>query len=128
MDGSTFDTLTRLASNASTRRTAVRSVIGGSVVSAAAAVGLASLTDDASAKKKCKKKCPKCESLTFGAACQTNLQCCTNETNMACLTVNGAGNSDRTCCGSLGFACTELNDCCQNYECSNGTCQPGPVL
>jgi hypothetical protein len=126
MDGSTFDTITRLASRVNTRRTALRTVIGGSVASAAAAVGLAETTSNAEAKKKkkCKKKCPVCSPLVGNVICTSNLQCCTNETNRACLVPFGSGNSDRMCCGATGATCASPTDCCQNFSCTGGTCQP----
>ncbi len=126
MDGSAFDTLTRLASGASTRRMALRSAIGGSVVSAAAAVSLAAF-GEAEAKKKCKKKkCPVCSPLLDNAPCTTNLQCCTNETNRACAVPANAGNSDKKCCGATGAPCggTSAPFCCADYECTGGFCQP----
>ncbi len=135
MDGSAFDTLTRLASGASTRRMALRSAIGGTVASAAAAVSLASFggTAEAKKKKKCKKKkCPACAALFADAPCTTNLQCCTNETNRACAVAENASSGDKTCCGATGATCGGFDGlqtiapfCCADFACSSNTATPG---
>jgi hypothetical protein len=133
MDGSALHALTRLASRMSTRRLALRSVVGGSVASAVAAIEIASHTGEAEAKKKKKKKkCPVCEPLLDNAPCTTNLQCCTNETNRACAVPENAGNSDKKCCGATGATCGGFNGlntiapfCCADFQCSSNTATPG---
>ena len=125
MDGSSFDTLTRLVGEASTRRHAMRSALTGAAAAAVAAVGLAGLAGDAEAKrkkKKKKKKCPKCKPFAASSPCSTNKQCCTNETNRICAVASNAGNGDTTCCGGTGATCTSNDNCCANYSCSGGFC------
>ena len=111
MDGLHFDSFTR--------RLALRSALVG-------AAGLATV-GATSAKNKTKKKC-KCTSLGFGKPCTTNKECCTNQTNLACAVSSAAGNSDKTCCGSSDFACTSSDDCCADYSCQSGSCQPVPPV
>lgn len=137
MDGLRFDSLTRIVDAVSTRRIALRSVIAGAAASGMAAVGLITSRSDAEAKKK-KKKCKKCKPLDADAPCNTNKQCCTNETNRACAPpVNDAG-GDTTCCGALDAVCGGQDDidddvapfCCAEFFCQTtgpnvpGTCQP----
>src|SRR5262245_7983587 len=103
----------------STRRTTLRSALGGAAATAAAAVGFSAIAGDVAAKKKKCKKCPQCQSLDFGQPCTTNQQCCTNETNMICSVASNAGNSDKTCCGALGFSCSNDSSCCKSFSCKN---------
>lgn len=124
MDGPRFDALARLVQEASTRRGALRSIVGGAVAPAFAAVGLAAAatTTEAKKKKKKKKKCPACEALPLGAPCTTNLQCCTNETNRLCAIASNATTNTLTCCGGVGAACATTNDCCLDFTCQGGVC------
>lgn len=115
MDGLQFDSLTR--------RVALRSAVAGA---AATAIGLAAI-GTTEAKKKKKKKC-KCTSLGFGKPCTTNKECCTNETNLACAVSSAAGNSDKTCCGASDFVCTTNDQCCADFSCQSGSCQPVPPV
>ena len=124
MDGTRFDTLTRLVQEAGSRREALRAALGGAAASAAVAAGLALSGGEAEAKKKkCKKKkCPVCEALLAGAPCTTNLQCCTNETNMLCAIASNATTNTRTCCGGVGAICVTTDNCCGDFTCNNGFC------
>lgn len=124
MDGSQFDSLMRVVGRVSTRRTTLRSALGGAAATAAAAVGFTAIAGDVAAKKKKCKKCPKCESLDFGQPCSTNQQCCTNETNMICAVPSNAGNSDTKCCGAKGFSCNSNDSCCGDFTCKDGFCSP----
>jgi hypothetical protein len=140
MDGLRFESLTRIVDAVSTRRIALRSALAGAAASGVAAVGLTSSSSDTEAKKK-KKKCKKCKPLDADAPCNTNKQCCTNETNRACaIPVNDSG-GDRTCCGALDAVCggqDGIGDdvapfCCAEFVCQTtgpnvqGTCQLGPI-
>ena len=134
MDAPTFDELTRIVSLTRSRRAAL---------GALAATGLGSVlltTSDAEGKgkgkKKRKRKCKKVE----GKPCTTDKTCCNGKTNNICAVRSGAGNSDKTCCGSTGAKCGGFNDdldavapfCCQGFTCNAtgpgvfGTCQPAP--
>jgi hypothetical protein len=142
MDGSRFDTLTRMVSAGATRRKLMQAA----VVPLAGALGAASLFafGDTSAKKKHKKK-KKCKK--SGAACTANKQCCTS--GNICDVPTNASNSDHKCCGASGAKCGGVNDdgdalppfCCigeagvNSFICSQndpgnpnvpGTCQPAP--
>src|SRR5262245_4728164 len=108
----------------STRRTTLRSALGGAAAATVAAVGFSAVAGDVAAKKKKCKKCPKCESLDFGQLCTTNSQCCTNETNMICSQAFNASNSDKTCCGALNFSCSNDNSCCKGFSCKSSFCSP----
>jgi hypothetical protein len=142
LDGSQFDSLTRLVGQGRTRRTTLRSALGGAAAAVAAAIGASAITGDVAAKKnknnKCKdkkkkcedklKKCEnkkkdKCEGLPAGAACQSNQQCCTNETNTICSVFSNDATTTR-CCGGLGFHCTSDDQCCKSFKCKDGICQP----
>src|SRR4051794_3222672 len=114
----------RVVGRVSTRRTTLRSALGGAAAAGVAAVGFSAMAGDVAAKKHKKKKCPKCLSLDFGQPCTTNLQCCTNGKNTICSVASTASNSDKTCCGALGFACTSSTSCCANFTCQNGVCTP----
>ena len=124
MDGTRFDSLTRLVQEAGSRRGALRAALGGAAASAVVAAGLARSGGEAEAKKKkCKKKkCPVCEPLLAGSPCETNLQCCTNETNMLCAFASNATTAAKTCCGGVGATCTTTNDCCLDFTCNGGRC------
>ena len=123
MDGSLSDRLTRIIGGS--RRNALRSAVGGAALATA---GLMTSTFASSAKKKkCKKKkcpdcpvCPVCEALEIGEACQTNLDCCPNETNAICSFVQGG--SGTVCCGVVGASCTDDAPCCFGYFCLVGQC------
>jgi hypothetical protein len=123
VDGPRFDTLTRFVQEASTRRGALTAALAAGAASAVAAAGLALSGGEVEAKKKKrKKKCPVCESLLSGAPCQTNLQCCTNETNRLCAIASNATTNTRTCCGGVGATCATTADCCLDFTCSGGFC------
>lgn len=124
MDGTRFDTLTRLVQEAGSRRGALRAALGGAAASAAVVAGLARSGGEIEAKKKkCKKKkCPACEALIGNAACTTNLQCCPNETNRICAFSSTATTATKTCCGVTGATCTTDADCCAPSACDAGRC------
>ena len=119
MDGSSFDTLTRFVGGANSRRTAMRTALAGATASALAAAGLALAGGQAEAKKKKKKKC-KCKALDLGAACTTNKECCTNETNRLCAFFQGG--STFICCGGVGATCANSDQCCGDFTCQGGKC------
>jgi hypothetical protein len=141
MDGLRFESLTRIVDAVSTRRIALRSALAGAAASGVAAVGLTSSSSDTEAKKK-KKKCKKCKPLDADELCDTNKQCCTNETNRACAVAENASSGDRTCCGSLNAVCGGIDEnddtvapfCCAEFACNvtvpnvEGTCQPATLM
>jgi hypothetical protein len=124
VDGLRFDTLIRLVQEASTRRGALTAALAAGAASAVAGAGLVLSGSEAEAKKKKKKKkkCPVCAPLLSGAPCQTNLQCCTNETNRLCAIASTATTNTRTCCGGVGATCATTADCCLDFTCSGGVC------
>jgi hypothetical protein len=116
MDGSMIDRLAEAVQGVS-RRHAVRTVLGGAAgaMGGMAATGFGS---DARKKKKCKKK--GCTARALGEECETNRQCCPNETNRICgFAINLPG---PICCGTLGATCTGFNDCCGGFACLEGRC------
>lgn len=130
MDGRIFDTLSQRIAGASTRRSALGTLV-------AAGIGGTALlsASDAEGKKK-KKKCKK----VAGKPCTSNKKCCPGKTKNICAVPFGAGNSDTKCCGSTGAKCGGVDDnldalppfCCVDFTCSattpgsTGTCQPNP--
>jgi hypothetical protein len=121
MEGSLFDRLTQIVGGS--RRSALRTAFGGAAL-ATAGLMASTLESSAKKKKKCKKKtcpeCPVCEPLDIGEACQTNVDCCPNETNAICSFVQG--NIQRVCCGVLGASCTDTIQCCFAHVCFGGQC------
>jgi hypothetical protein len=137
MDGSTFDRLSLIVSQAATRRSALGAL-------AAAGLGGAALlaASDAEGKGKGKKKRKrKCKNNTAGKPCTTDKICCTGKTKNICRVPSNGGNSDTFCCGGPGAPCSRNNEgdagdelppfCCNDFPCSagpgqTGTCQPLP--
>jgi hypothetical protein len=134
MDGSTFDRLSLIVSQAATRRSALGAL-------AAAGLGGAALlaASDAEGKGKGKKKRKrKCKNNTAGKPCTTDKICCTGKTKNICRVPSNGGNSDTKCCGGTGAPCSRNSDedelepvCCTGFPCSagpgqTGTCQPLP--
>ena len=131
MDGSTFDKLSQIVSQAGTRRSALGTL-------AAAGMGGAALlaASDAEGKKKKKKK-KKCKN-PGRKACTSDKQCCPSKTKYLCRVPNDGSNSDLFCCGGTGAKCSRNSDgdeirptCCTDFTCSaapngTGTCQPNP--
>jgi hypothetical protein len=118
MDTLRFKRLTQMVGNSS-RRIALRGAIGGTFMATAATLA----TTTGGAKKKCKKKkCPKCEALAIGESCTSTSQCCGTETNLACAFANGG--DTLACCGTAGAACANGAQCCDNFDCNDGTCGP----
>src|SRR5262245_31264592 len=107
MKGFAFDRLVGLVGSASTRRTALKMALGGTTVASA---GLASAVGGTNAKKK-HKKCKKCQGVGFGEECNSNKDCCANETNLSCGVPNG-GSPALVCCGGLNAPCSDEFDCC----------------
>jgi hypothetical protein len=102
-----------------TRRGALRAALAGGAL---AAVGVAS---GASAKKRNRKRC-RCTPRALGELCSTNKQCCANQTNRICALKNGEGAVATRCCGGLGASCDETTDCCNNFDCEDGSCVVSP--
>jgi hypothetical protein len=123
VDGSRFDSLTRLVGGPSTRRNTLRSALG-VAASTLAVVGLAALSGEADAKKRKRcKRCKRCAPQVAGSLCTTNQQCCTNETNRICSVAQGSS-STTICCGGTGAACTSNENCCRHFSCVVGFCRP----
>ncbi len=118
MDGSMSDRLAQLVQGASRRR-ALRAALGGA---AAATGGLVASGLGSDAKNKKKKKCKKktCKGRAAGEECDTNLQCCPNETNCICGFADGLPGP--ICCGVLDATCTSINDCCEGFVCFEARC------
>ena len=126
MDASTFDRLSRLLGDGS-RRIALRTILGGTLVAAAGT--LASATGGDAKKKKKRKKCPDCPTCpvcptcvgkALGTSCFTARECCGNETNRSCARATGGGAP--VCCGTGGSPCSVDGDCCNPFECFNNQC------
>jgi hypothetical protein len=134
MDGSTFDKLSLIVSQAGTRRRALGAL-------AAAGVGGAALltASDTEGKKKKKKK-KRCKNVS-GKPCKSDNTCCPGKTKNICRVPSNGGNSDTKCCGGTGAPCSRNSEgdegdgldpvCCTGFPCSagpgaTGTCQPLP--
>lgn len=115
MDGSMIDRLAEVIEGTS-RRHALRTALGGAAVATTGMVA-SGLGSEAKKKKKCKKKT--CKALALGAECDTNLQCCPNETNRVCAFSSGMIPGP-ICCGVLDATCASTNDCCGGFVCSEG--------
>jgi hypothetical protein len=148
MDGSTFDTVTRLAASSPGRRGLLRS--GFAVVLAGlGATALFGAEDaaakscqkkcykkkdcqdknDNDAKKKCKAKCKKkcrCNPKLPQADCSKSDDCCPDKTKYTCGTSHGSGSD--TCCGTQGAVCGSTFDCCIDQLCVSSTCVPTPLM
>lgn len=123
MDGSRFDSLTRLVGGPGTRRNTLRSALG-VAASTLAVVGLAALSGEADAKKRKRcKRCKRCAPQAAGSLCTTNNQCCTNETNRICSVAQGSSGTT-ICCGGTGATCTSNENCCRHFSCVVGFCRP----
>ena len=147
MDGSSFDTLARLAATGAPRRTLLRSAVAlvgvGLGLTAllgaeeTAAQSCKAKCNKAKTKKKkaqCKKKCDQTsdQGLAEGSPCDTDGECRATE-NLVCDVPFGASNSDTTCCRGTGASCTPGQGgpkCCigeagtREFQCVAGTCQP----
>lgn len=110
MDASTFDRLTQAVGSRS-RRSALKTAIGGATVAAA---GLLVSATGSGAKKK-RKRCKKCHGKAQGEECLTNKECCANETRLACAFASGV--NQPVCCGVDGAPCGVDGDCCLGFEC-----------
>jgi hypothetical protein len=136
MDGSTFDRLSLIVSQAGTRRSALTALV-------AAGLGSGALlaTSDVEGKKKKKhnkgkkKRKRKCKNVGR-KPCTADKQCCPGKTKFLCRVPNDGSNSDTFCCGGTGAKCSRDIDnneirptCCTDFDCSalpggTGTCQP----
>jgi hypothetical protein len=147
MDGSTFDTLTRIAASSAGRRGLLRS----GIAAVLAGIGAASLfgaedaaakscqkkcykkkdcqdKNDKDAKKKCKAKCKRkcrCNPKLPQADCSKSDDCCPDKTDYTCGTSHGSGSN--TCCGTQGAVCGSTLDCCIDQLCVSSTCVPNPL-
>lgn len=124
MNASAFDRLTQLEGGRS-RRSALRSALGGTTLAAVGLVTSAASGDAKKKRKKCKKKtCPKCLGKALGDVCARTTECCPIQTNLACGFTPTSG-ADTVCCGTAGVACPGGDhECCFDFTCVNGTCQP----
>jgi hypothetical protein len=118
MDGSSFDSLVRLARAAASRRNAVKAALFPAVTG----VGAALIAPRLSEAKKKKKKCKKCKAKDLGQTCSTNKECCTNETNRLCAIPSNPSSGQTVCCGGVGAKCSSTDDCCGDFVCENGVC------
>ncbi len=115
MDDARFDVLTQRLGLATTRRFAVRGVLGGF----AGLLALLDPLDSRAKKKKCKKSQRNC-----GKRCIPKTACCGGCGNEACC--NGACVDlaiDAANCGACGRACPDAEE-----SCINGVCTCGGVL
>jgi hypothetical protein len=121
---------TRLAQalNGTSRRVALRIILGGTTIGAAEALA-SPFGSNAKHHKhhkhhkhKCKQK--KCKGLALGEFCETAKDCCSNETNLLCSIPNGG--SQTACCAFQNGACAGDSDCCVGFIClSPGVCVVG---
>ena len=122
MDGTTFDTLARSASKASTRRGALGMVLGG--VAAAAFAGTEIAARRGKGKKGGKRK-KRCKKLTQG--CGGKSRCCKSLTctNGVCACPAGTVASGNACVPqSPAPDCTSNAQCDAGEVCQGGTCVP----
>ena len=115
MDPVRFDTLSRSLRRTPSRRTALRTSLGGIAL---AALGWASAAPASRAKKKRKKKgpaCPACPAPPAGVCCAEGQAVCGG----ACVELN----TNSRHCGTCGKRC-QLNAICVGGTCTcvNGTC------
>jgi hypothetical protein len=133
MDGIRFDTIAKtLAVGATRRRT-----LGGLLVGALAAIGLAGPEDAYAAKNgKCKEECPVCKKCKRGKCkvkdngkrkCKPG-KCKKRAVGVTCVSesnVTGTCQSDARCCRNTSSICS---DACVDGPCGaccNGTCTGG---
>jgi hypothetical protein len=123
VDGSRFDSVSRLVGAATTRRTTLRSAVGAAAASTVALVGLAALSGETdAADRRRRRRCRRCRGRGLGEACSRNDQCCTNETNRICA-LNTPSATTTVCCNGTGVACSINADCCHHFQCSSGFCR-----
>ena len=135
MDGSRFDSLTRLVSQASSRRNTLRSALGAAAASTVAVVGLTALSSETDAQNRNRnrnrnnnrnrnrrRRCERCRPRAAGETCTTNEQCCTDKTNRICAQAPGTGGTT-ICCGGTGASCTSTAQCCRHFSCVFGFCR-----
>ena len=116
MDEPMIDRLAQAFHGAS-RRHALRTALH-AAAAATAGVVASGLGGNAKQRKKCKKK--SCKALALGAECETNRQCCPNETNRICAFASGLPGP--ICCGVLGATCAGDSACCGGFVCFEGSC------
>lgn len=139
MDGSTFDKISQIVSQAGTRRSALSALVATGLGGAALLAASDAEGKKNKKKRKKKKKNKKCKN-SVGKPCTSDKKCCTGKTNNICgVPVNGS-NSDTYCCGGTDAKCGGINDdldavapfCCNGFACNaivpgvTGTCQPVP--
>jgi hypothetical protein len=112
MDAQQFDTLARTLGSTATRRTALKTLTGGTL---AAMIGLRS--GDAGAAT-CRRR---------QGSCTKGRQCCGHKHGVVCqpLATGSTCASGRRCCGRDGASCPNGNcDCCAGFACNvaNFTC------
>ena len=133
VDGSRFDSLTRLVSQASSRRNTLRSALGAAAASTVAVVGLTALSSETDAQRRNRnnnnnrnrnrrRRCPRCRPRSFGEVCSTNEQCCTDKTDRICALGPGTGGTT-VCCGGTGAPCSSSTHCCRHFTCAFGFCR-----
>ena len=117
MGTTAFDRLTQTVGGRS-RRSTLRTALGGATVAAAGL--LVSATGNGAKNKKKRKRCKRCHGKAQGEACLTNKECCANDTRLACAFTSTDG---PICCGVLGAPCGVSGDCCHGFEClGSGQC------
>ncbi len=114
MNGSMIGQLAQVFQSTS-RRHALRTGLG-AAAAATAGMGVSGLSSDAKKRKKCKK----CKARASGEDCETNKQCCPNQTNRICAFPDGEPGP--VCCGVLGATCAGDVDCCRGFVCFEGRC------
>jgi hypothetical protein len=129
MDGDRFDSLTRALSDVADRRAVLRSLAGAAIVASA----LASDADARKKKKKCKKKCGRCEKCVNGK-CKARKAFC----GTTCF-ANGACAQECRSQGDCGSGCycdfLEAHVCVQGFTscdqvpqaCNTAPCPQGQV-
>ena len=123
MDTTTFDTLTRSLTATSTRRSALRGLVAGTL---ALAGGASALETQARRGKKqgTGKGKKKNRQLQPGDICQTDKQCRTTP-DFICGRPR-IFSEERVCCGALDALCDETGQsgqrCCYGYLCASGRC------
>jgi hypothetical protein len=117
MDGSAFDTITRLVG--SSRRDLLRAA----GASALGGLGLSALpgADEAEAKKGGRKRRRRrCKPKAAGSACETDKDCCTKKTKRVCGEPFGSPGDPPVCCGVEGTPCDTPDNCCEGFTCPIG--------
>lgn len=131
MDGAQFDRITKAFFDRAHRRGAVRALVGGGLVAAAAQFDAADGEARKKRRRKRRKRRPECRDVL--GTCGGKLTCCGDEGPVACREYPSAqcpGLSGTRCCGLEGAECfrdIEIGvhcECCPGLYCNfEGRCQ-----